>query len=323
MKKWNYVFDCPDQKKVRMIVYTDCKNEADDQFALAHHLMTPKFIIKGIIGGHFNMAAGYRNLEGKSADASVQEIEKVLSLMGCSGDYIVKKGAEYPLEDEFTPRDSDGARLIIEEAMKDDPHPLFIACQGSITDLASAIILEPRICERMTAIWIGGGEYPEGGEEFNQDQDISAANVVLKSNMPLWQVPKNVYKQVSVTLAELQANVYPCGEIGKYLVEQMVELNNACADIPTWPNGEMWGLGDSPTIGLLLEEVEKTDIYDMVPAPEIDYDTHKYIHKKNNRKIRVYNQVNARLILGDMFAKLKINFGNDNNDPNDRQGYRI
>lgn len=30
MKKWNYVFDCPDQKKVRMIVYTDCKNEADD-----------------------------------------------------------------------------------------------------------------------------------------------------------------------------------------------------------------------------------------------------------------------------------------------------
>ncbi|MBE5845007.1 MAG: hypothetical protein E7302_12700 [Butyrivibrio sp.] len=52
-------------------------------------------------------------------------------------------------------------------------------------------------------------------------------------------------------------------------------------------------------------------------------DDHKYIHKKNNRKIRVYNQVNARLILGDMFAKLKINFGNDNNDPNDRQGYRI
>ncbi len=33
MKKWNYEFDVPDTKKVRMIVHTDCKNEADDQFA--------------------------------------------------------------------------------------------------------------------------------------------------------------------------------------------------------------------------------------------------------------------------------------------------
>lgn len=54
MKKWNYIFDVPDGKKVRMIVDTDCKNEADDQFALAHHLMTPKFIVTGIIGAHFN-----------------------------------------------------------------------------------------------------------------------------------------------------------------------------------------------------------------------------------------------------------------------------
>ena len=40
MKKMNYTFSVPDNKRVRMIVSTDCKNEADDQFALAHHLMT-------------------------------------------------------------------------------------------------------------------------------------------------------------------------------------------------------------------------------------------------------------------------------------------
>ena len=41
-RQWNYDFEVPEQKKIRMIVHTDCKNEADDQFALAHHLMTPK-----------------------------------------------------------------------------------------------------------------------------------------------------------------------------------------------------------------------------------------------------------------------------------------
>lgn len=38
---WNYAYTVPENKKVRVIVHTDCKNEADDQYAVAHHLMTP------------------------------------------------------------------------------------------------------------------------------------------------------------------------------------------------------------------------------------------------------------------------------------------
>ena len=47
----------------------------------------------------------------------------------------------------------------------------------------------------------------------------------------------------------------------------------------------------------------------MVEAPDISYDDMTYSYTNHNRKIRVYNQVNARLILGDLFAKLKINYG--------------
>ena len=114
---------------------------------------------------------------------------------------------------------------------------------------------------------------------------------------------------MAVTLAELQVNVSPCGKIGKYLVDQMVAFNDKCAGYQQWPHGEIWGLGDSPTIGVLLEESEKDDIYDMVEAPDISYDDMTYSYTNHNRKIRVYNQVNARLILGDLFAKLKINYG--------------
>lgn len=310
MRKWNYDFDVPDQKKIRMLVYTDCKNEADDQFALAHHLMTPKFIVKGIIAGHFN-GNPQEYGEGHTAQASLDEVHKVLKLMDVEDGYgdKVAKGSEYPLKDEFTPIESDGARMIIEEAMKDDPHPLFIGCQGAITDLASAILLEPKICDRMTAIWIGGGMYPEGGFEFNCQQDVAAANVVMKSTMPVWQVPIMIYKQMSVTLAELQLNVKPCGELGKYLFEQMVEFNNKKADDAHWPHGEMWGLGDSPTIGVLLEEGEKEDIFDMHEAPIIDYNDLSYSFDGTHREIRVYKQLNARTTLNDFYAKLKLNFG--------------
>lgn len=308
MKKMKYLFEVPDQKKVRMIVHTDCANEADDQFALAHHLMTPKFLVRGIIGAHFHANSQYTG-NYDTVGSSVAEIQKVLKLMDLEGAYPVFAGAELPLTDEATPRPSAGADFIIQEALREDPHPLFIACQGSLTDVASAILMEPAICEKITVIWIGGGDYPEGGNEFNLMQDIAAANVLMKSQAAVWQVPKTVYKQMAVSLAELQANVYPCGELGRYLFTQMAELNQRLANIPHWPHGEIWGLGDSPTIGLLLAETEKVDLYDEIPAHPIRYEDMTYDQSESYRPIRVYRDANARLTLADFFAKLKINYG--------------
>ena len=308
MKKWNYLFEVPEIKKVRMIVHTDCKNEADDQFALAHHLMTPKFIVKGIVAGHFNKNPQTYG-EGNTAQASLEEINKVLKLMDVEGICPVAKGAEGSLVDEITPIRSEGTELIISEAMKDDDKPLFIAMQGAITDLAAAILLEPRICERMTAIWIGGADYPKGGWEFNLFNDIAAANVVMKSSMAVWQVPMSTYKQMAVSLAELQDRVLPYGRIGNYLFTQMVDFNSNCPQIH-WPHGEIWGLGDSPTISVLLEESEKTDSYDMINAPTINYEDLTYDFTMENRKIRVYKHVDSRITMEDFYAKLKINYPN-------------
>lgn len=304
---WKYRFKVPEKKKVRMIVYTDCKNEADDQFALAHHLLTPKFIVKGIIGAHFNIKPQQWR-EGNTAKASYDEIKKVLSIMGLEGQYPVFCGAERPLADEHTYQESEAARFIVEEAMRDDPSPLYIACQGSITDLASAILMKPEICRRMTAVWVGGGMYPEGGWEFNMGNDIAAVNVLFSSEMPVWQIPLNVCKQTSVSLAELQHRVAPCGEIGNYLFEQMIAYNDAHGDEVEWPGGEMWGLGDQGTIGVFFVEHDKTDDYTYIEAPRIGEDM-KYVFGQNNREIRVYHTINARLIMEDFYAKLAINFG--------------
>ena len=304
--KTKYHFTVPDQKRVRMIVHTDCKNEADDQFALVHHLLTPKFIVKGIVAGHFDLSQKmYKS--GQSATASLEEVQKILSLMDAE-EYPAFLGAQVPMEDEQTPIDSDGARFIIEEAMRDDPHPLYIACQGAVTDVASALLMEPKIASRMTAVWIGGGAYPNGGFEFNVAQDIAAANVLMKSEMPIWQIPSNVYQRMSVSLSELQLQVEPCGAIGKYLFDQMLEVNEDAADIPYWPNGETWGLGDSPTIGVFLEDPNNPNLFDELEAPTIDYNDLTYHFDAPTRKIRVYHTINPRLTLDDMFAKLKINF---------------
>lgn len=159
----------------------------------------------------------------------------------------------------------------------------------------------------MTAIWIGGGKWPEGGFEFNLLQDIHAANVVFSSEIPLWQIPINVYKQAAVSLAELQYRVQPCGEIGNYLFTQMVEFNRKCAQVQHWPHGESWGLGDQGTVTVLLEESERMN-WDPHPAPRFAPDM-KYIHGQDNREIRVYHTLDSRLTMEDFYAKLALNFG--------------
>lgn len=301
-------YTVPECKKVRYIIHTDCKNEADDQYTVAHCLMTPLLDVKGIIAAHFDKSYG-RYPDGATAQASYEEILRVLEAMDLIGEYPVKCGAPTAIPDEQTPIDSDGARFIIEEAMKDDPKPLFIGLQGAITDLASAILMEPKICDRMTAIWIGGGEYPKGGTEFNLSQDIAAANVVMKSSMPLWQVPSNIYKNFAVSLAELQCKVMPHGKLGKYLFDELTELNvNLAEMLPdfNWPHGELWGLGDEGVVAALMHEGQRTDLYHEINAPQFDYETMEYKLDTNNRRIRVYDKMDYRLTLEDLFCKLAI-----------------
>ncbi|MEI2396146.1 nucleoside hydrolase [Paenibacillus phytohabitans] len=293
----SYNFKVPNQKMIRVITDTDAKNEADDQYAIVHALLSPKFDNRGIIAAHFG---NWRS--STSMEDSYEEIQKILGLMELENKDMVFKGAPQALSDEQTPAPSAGAELIIKEAMSDDPRPLFVTFLGPLTDMASALLMEPRIADRLTVIWIGGGAYPAGEDEYNLWNDIHAANVVFKSQVPLWQVPKNVYQRVMVSMAELEYRVKPYGELGNYLFEQLVEFGHTEAALNTnIRTGECWCLGDSPAFGLLLCDHEYH--YDWVPAPEFTQDM-RYVHERNNRPIRVYRDVNSRFILEDFFIKL-------------------
>ena len=46
-------FDVTDSKRIRVIIDTDTACEADDPFAVAHALMSPKLIVKAIVAEHF------------------------------------------------------------------------------------------------------------------------------------------------------------------------------------------------------------------------------------------------------------------------------
>jgi inosine-uridine nucleoside N-ribohydrolase len=146
-------------KKVRVILNTDAKNEADDQYAIVHAILTPLFDLHGIIPAHFGDRRGLGSLQ-----ASHDEVVKLLDLMDLKGRISVDDVAAKWLPDEKTPVPSEGSALIIREALKDDPRPLHVAFLGPLTDMASALLEEPAIAERnVRVVWIGGGRLARRG----------------------------------------------------------------------------------------------------------------------------------------------------------------
>jgi len=300
----HYTYKVPEEKKIRVITNTDAKNEADDQFAIVQTLLSPRFDNVGFIAAHFGT-----NRVKDSMEQSYKELETLFDLMGFEKQGNLYRGASHGLPDKTTPVDSKGARLIIKEAMKDDKRPLYITFMGPITDLASAYLIEPRIAGRLTAIWIGGGRYPSGGVEFNLGNDVHAANVVFASGINLWQVPKNVYEMMPVSLAELEYRVRPQGKIGAYLCDQLQKHSEEEGPRKSaFRTGETWVLGDNPSVGLMLYEHRFE--YTMIPAPVVTQEM-AYLHTGLNPAIRVYNHIDSRLILEDMYAKLALFAGRE------------
>jgi purine nucleosidase len=280
----------------RLIINSDAKNEADDQFAIVHALLSPSIDVVGIVPAHFGTRRNHQ-----SQQESREEVDLLLRLLNVTG-IEVADGAPARIPDERTPIDSPGARLIIRESEK--PGPLFVIFLGPLTDMASALLLEPQLAHNrdLTVVWVGGGPYdgvhlPEVHGEFNLGNDIAAANVVLQSGLEVWQIPWTVYNMVAVGYAELDAKVAPHGTLGAYLVRQLKEVNaGEAVEI------EHRSLGDSPAVGAVLHPTAA--LWRIHPVRQFDEHARLTTVVIPGRTVRVADAFDVRWLLEDMFAKI-------------------
>ena len=110
--------------------------------------------------------------------------------------------------------------VAVAEAMRDDVKtPLYYAAGGGLTDLASAWLMEPRIAERLTLVWIGGLEYLDlappvpgvTGTEYNLNIDITSGQVVFNdSAIPIWQVPRGARSTPNCSRCSARASWTAC-----------------------------------------------------------------------------------------------------------------
>jgi len=302
--------------RMRVIIDNDFGGDPDGLFELVHHLLSPSVEIRAIIGSHLRPGDGFDRSK-ETATHAKQKIEEVLRIMNMSGKYPVYQGSNDPLENDSIPQQSEAAKAIIKEAMRDDTKlPLYVACGAGLTDLASAYLLEPKIASRLVLIWIGGPEYtdlappPPGytSLEYNLGIDIKAGQVIFnKSSIPVWQVPRSSYRQVIMPYSSLLLKVKTQGKIGEYLTAALERVMKMGVKY-NFNLGEIYIVGDSPLVLLTalqssFEPDPSSSKYVLRPSPLINS---QGLYEVNNsgRNIRVYTQLDVHLLLDDFYSKL-------------------
>jgi inosine-uridine nucleoside N-ribohydrolase len=280
-----------------MVLDTDTYNEVDDQFAVVYALLSPeKIALEALYAAPFHNARSTGPADGM--EKSYQEILRLLDRLDVSPEGMVFRGSAAYLEDEDQPRESEAAHDLVAKAMargEDDP-PLYVAAIGAITNVASAILIEPEIIRRIVIVWLGGHAYHwPNTREFNLWQDPQAARVVFDCGVPVVQIPvMGVCSHLHTTIPEIERYVAGRGAIGDYLAETVKGYHE---DHFAWSK-VIW---DISTIAYLLDESWTPT--NLVHSPIVT-DQGTWSFDNSRHLIRSAHHVHRDPIFRDLFAKL-------------------
>ena len=285
---------------IDVVLDTDAYNEIDDQFAISYLIRSEDELhLKAIY------AAPFLNKRVKTVEEGMtrshQEIFHILKLLGREdAKENVYKGSNRFLADEKTPVVSEAAKHLAELAMQyTEEKPLYVIAIAALTNIASALLLNPEIAKRMVVVWLGGHsfDWPDN-HEFNCRQDVASVRVVLNSEVAMVLVPcKGVVSAFATTKYEMEHWLKDKNELCDYLCKVAVEEaeeNN---------RGQYWSkpIWDVCAVAWLLKGDFVLDRLEHMPIAEYD---HKWSFDSKRPMIRYVYHIKRDRLFEDLFTKL-------------------
>ena len=284
---------------VDVVLDTDTFNEIDDQYALSYLLRSPERLrLQAVYAAPFWNEKSTGPEDGM--EKSYREILNVLHLLG-EDRYIplVLKGSRQYLEGEDKPAESPAARDLVRRALgQPEDSPLYVVAIGAITNVASALLMEPAIREKIVVVWLGGLAYSwPDTKEFNMQQDVAAALVVFGCGVPLVQLPcMGVVSAFAATGPELEHWLRGKNALCDYLADLTAREAEACGMGPCWSR-VIW---DVTAVAWLTGDFMEDCL---TPSPIPQYD-HRYSFDPTRHFIRYVYHIRRDKLMEDLFRKL-------------------
>ena len=285
----------PPDGPVSIVIDTDASNEIDDQFALVHALLSPEQLdVKAVYAAPYIFQDSAN--PGDGMERSFEEIQKIFELMNIPCEGRVFRGATDYIADYFEPPEHDAARDLIRRAKETENGPLYVVGIASGTNIATALLLEPEIIDRIVVVWLAGHAiYWNNADDFNLKQDLMASKFIFDCGVPLVQIPcRGVASHMITTLTEIEKYVAGRGPIGDYLAKIFTEYHH---DHFAWSK-VLW---DMAPIGWLLDPfaVPTEIIHSPVVTDQLTWSIDRTRHL-----IRTASFVDRDWIFRDFFEKL-------------------
>lgn len=279
-------------EKINVILDTDTYNECDDQFALAYLLKSQdRFNIEAITIAPYQHDNDLSIVEGQ--EKSYNEVLKICNWLNFNTENKVFKGSTDYTTDGYN-ETNPAVEKIIEISLRNEK--TYIMAIGAITNVAMAIIKEPKIIDRIEVIWLGGHSLlNKDNQEFNFKQDVQAVKKVFESKVKLTIIPcKNVASNLKTSIYEIEHHLKEKNELCNYLCSRF--YNDGKHGIQT--RRVIW---DISVIAYLVNKNWFETIE--INCPNINEDT-SYELNTNNHKITMVNYLDTDKIYEDLFKKI-------------------
>ena len=291
----------PPSGKVQAVVDTDTYNEIDDQFALSYALLSPE---------HMNVeavyAAPFKNERSKTAGEGMQksyeEILRILERLKRKPDGFAFKGSRQFMAGAEQPVDSPAARDLVAKAMQPRSAPLYVLTIGAPTNVSSALLMEPRIRDRIVVVWLGGQPLNrKSAREFNLQQDIHASRMLLDSGVALVVIPTgNVSEHLRTTVPEVNHHLKGKSPIADYLANEYAAYTKWKTPSDEFPLSRV--IWDLSAVAWIIEP--KWIPTEIVPSPKLN-DDYTWAKPAGRHPVRFATWANRDRVFDDVFQKLR------------------
>jgi purine nucleosidase len=277
-----------------VVLTTDCGTEIDDQWAIVYLFLSPQIHVKGIVSTH---APNIPNAEF-SADC----VRDVLHRMRVASPPPVFAGSNVPLHAR-TPLPNEGADFIVSASRSySEKDRLLILTTGATTDVASALLEDPTLPERVEILTMGFNSWPQGTDPWNIKNDPLAYKVILDSDAPITIGSGDVCRaHLKLDAKEVQEMFGQRGAIGKWFVERFQDFVTKNRDLVAQVVGpQQWVIWDIVVVADTLGYTR----FKSYPRPDLNTADLTFSVVKTDKTLNWITEIDERSVWADFLKKI-------------------
>lgn len=279
--------------KISLIIDADTANEVDDLFAIIRAINASEFDLLGITSAQFHTSP---YASEKTANESQKINEDIINILQ-KKEIPLPLGSNHPLKSVTEAQPSQAANFIIKKAHQmPKGNKLNLVILGSCTNVASAILLDPTIVDKIKVHYLGFWHNPETNtynkKEFNSGNDTIAVNYLLDhSKLDLSVMTATTSQHLVFYKNVVDLKLKNKNKIGNYLV-------NRWETYKRWwtkedPLQTKWTMWDVAIIEALAHP-EWTTLKNFKTPPE-----------NTQREIKIYTKIDTKKMETDFWDHIQ------------------